>query len=103
MDSLGCLVAGCDLPNVIEEKEREQMLIYPNPAQNKITINLQGLQNLSGLNLSIFNIQGQLLLQQPLHQNNTEIDISKLQQGVYFAKINFSDGSFARKKFVIMK
>jgi photosystem II stability/assembly factor-like uncharacterized protein len=68
-----------------------QLDIYPNPATNKITIHLQdagrtlkGFGTLSGLALTICNLQGQTLLQQNLTQNNTEIDISVLQPGIYF-------------------
>jgi len=77
--------------------------LYPNPAQNKITINLQGLHTLPGSNLSIYNIQGQIVLQQTLNQNNTDIDISQFQQGVYIAKIKLNDGSIVQKKFVVIK
>jgi len=77
--------------------------LYPNPAQDKITINLQGLQDLAGLNLQIYNIQGQLLIQQALQQDNTEIDITQLMQGVYVAKIKLGDGSIVQKKFIVIK
>jgi len=77
--------------------------VYPNPAHDKITINLQDIQDLAGLNLQIYNIHGQLLLQQPLNKNNTQIDISQFQQGVYIAKLKLSDGSFVQEKFVVIK
>jgi len=77
--------------------------IYPNPAKDKITINLRGLQDLAGLNLQIYNIQGQLLIQQALKQDNTEIDITQLMQGVYVAKIKLGDGSIVQKKFIVIK
>jgi len=77
--------------------------LYPNPTKDKITINLRGLQDLAGLNLQIYNIQGQLLIQQALKQDNTEIDITQLMQGVYVAKIKLGDGSIVQKKFIVIK
>jgi hypothetical protein len=66
--------------------------VTPNPATNKITIQLQdagrtlkGFGTLSGFAITICNLQGQILLQQSITKNNTEIDISVLQPGVYFA------------------
>jgi hypothetical protein len=82
---------------------QDNLTIYPNPAQNQITINLQGFQNLAGLNLEIYNIQGQLLIQQPLTQNNTQIDIFQFPQGIYLAKLRLNDGSIAQKKFIVIK
>jgi hypothetical protein len=104
MDSFGCLVPNCTGVNIIEPLlSNSNIKIYPNPASDNITINLTGLKNLSGLCLNIYNIQGQLLLQQTLNQNNTEIDISQLEQGVYVAKIKLDDGSVLQEKFVVVK
>jgi hypothetical protein len=55
------------------------------------------------LTLNIYNMQGQMLLKQTLNQNNAEIDISQLQQGVYVAKLKLGDGSELQKKFVVIK
>jgi|LSQX01.1.fsa_nt_gb hypothetical protein len=40
---------------------------------------------------SIYYIQGQLLLQQPLQQEQTEIVISRFAKGVYVIKLNSAD------------
>jgi hypothetical protein len=77
--------------------------IYPNPAQNKITIHLQVFPKLVISYLYIYNIQDQLLIQQPLTQNNAQIDISQLTQGIYLAKLQLSDGSISQKKFIVIK
>jgi len=80
-----------------------EVKITPNPAKDYLTINLQNNKNYSGLALSIYNIQGQILLQHKLKQNNSEIDISQLREGIYIAKIRMSDGSFRQGKFVVVR
>jgi photosystem II stability/assembly factor-like uncharacterized protein len=77
--------------------------ISPNPARDKISLTLKGFQTLSGLTLAIYDMQGRLLLNKSLQQNNNEIDISKLQQGVYMAMIKLSDGGCLQQKFVVIK
>lgn len=62
--------------------------LYPNPASNKLTIELQQANLLQSTTLSIYYIQGQLLLHRPLQQTKDEIDISTLAKGVYILKLN---------------
>lgn len=96
-------VDGCDIGiNEISDIKNEP-IIYPNPAKDKITVSIKEKQSIAGLNLSIYNIQGQLLLQQNITQNKSEIAISQLLQGIYIAKIRMSDGSYRQKKFVVVK
>jgi hypothetical protein len=99
LDSAGCLEPNCDGVNIVEPlvKDNGELKIYPNPAQDKININL------AGLHMFIYNIEGQLLLQQDLKQNNTEIDISQLESGVYIAKIMMGNGDFLLERFVVIK
>ncbi len=85
------------------KKTKHSFNIFPNPAKDKININYQDNENLSGTDICIRNAQGQLVLQRTLEQNITQIDISQLQQGVYVAKINHSDGSVIQKKFIVIK
>lgn len=91
--------------NWIEESSLTKMefSVYPNPAADQITINLQDIQNLSNSILSVYNIQGQMLLQQSIHEQQTEINISQLPQGIYFTKIRLTDGAVVEKKFVVVR
>jgi len=60
--------------------------VYPNPAKDKIIIELQRLNNIQKNIISIYNIQGQTILQQSLQQEKTELDISRLAKGIYILK-----------------
>ena len=63
--------------------------IFPNPANNQVTIETNELTNVS---LEIYDINGRKLQQQSLQNTNT-INIENLQAGVYFFKINSDQGS----------
>jgi len=74
-----------------------EILIYPNPALNSITIESPSIIN--NKTISIYNIQGQLLLKQSSTQAKTEIDIRFLAKGIYIVKVESTDNVIV-KKFV---
>ncbi len=60
--------------------------IYPNPAKDFITIELKNmLQNET--KISIYNLQGELMINKTAKSEKVNIDISSLPEGVYFVKI----------------
>lgn len=113
-DSLGCTSTYCDSsylqkdPNTIisvdvipptitgitTNEPPDKIKVYPNPANNEITIESEQLSM-----IEIFNIQGQLLKTIKANTNNTNIDISGFAKGLYFVKLNNSSTTFI-KKFV---
>ena len=68
--------------------------VYPNPANDLLTIS----KNQFDANYSIFNIHGQEIVS-VLNKNPT-IDVSYLDEGVYYIKIQKSDGSYSTSVFV---
>ncbi|MCX6285145.1 MAG: T9SS type A sorting domain-containing protein, partial [Bacteroidetes bacterium] len=66
------------------ENNKHFLNLYPNPASKIVTVN-------TGMNehsvISIYNMQGQLLLQQQAKQGKTDIDISELAKGVYILRL----------------
>jgi len=59
--------------------------IFPNPASDNITI--ENIPNNKDALISIYNIQGQFLLQQQAIQSIVQIDISSLSKGIYILKL----------------
>lgn len=59
--------------------------IYPNPANDNIIIENTSLNK--NEEILIYNIQGQLLIQQPMLQAKTDIDISLLAKGMYLVEM----------------
>lgn len=73
--------------------------IMPNPAENIINVITNDEIDFQNTIIGIYNIHGQLLIQQQMLQNNFKIDISKLEKGVYIVKLN-NNKNFAVSRFV---
>lgn len=102
--SNGTAVSNVEDPNSINKSMNKLgILITPNPAKDKITISIQNYKNSEDININIFNLQGQMVLQQKIHQIHTKIDISNLEQGVYIIKTELKDGSIKQEKFEVVK
>lgn len=69
--------------------------VFPNPAKDKIFI--ESMNKKDSGNISISDIQGQILLQHKLLTTLAEIDISNFAKGIYFLKIT------GNKRTVVMK
>ncbi|WP_313805561.1 M1 family aminopeptidase [Flavobacterium sp.] len=77
-----------------ESFELNQMAaLYPNPANDKITIQLPNTMQLE--NVSIYNTLGQLVAT----NTNTTLDVSSLSSGVHLVKIATSEGTI-HKNFI---
>jgi cyclomaltodextrinase / maltogenic alpha-amylase / neopullulanase len=73
--------------------------IYPNPSKDHITIDLHQTDQIKTGSISIYNMEGQPLLQKTLNQSRTDIAIAGLRNGVYLIKVNYS-GAYCVRKFV---
>lgn len=67
--------------------------ICPNPAQDILKINTD-LQNVT---ISVYNIEGMLVLKRISGSNNSTIDISNLSKGVYMVKIENNEKTYINK------
>lgn len=70
----------------IEDKFRKNISFYPNPVSNKLTV--ASLYKLDSY--QIYSILGKVVAQGAANGNITEIDLSKLESGMYF--INATSG-----------
>ncbi len=71
-------------------KNKHVLNLYPNPASGKLTV-ITGTSEHSLF--SIYNLQGQILLQQQVQQAKADIDVSELPKGVYILKLNCNSGA----------
>lgn len=107
MDTLGNLKAGFGLtvvdPITVGMNKEVQTLnkvsVYPNPAKNMLSIDLQSIEN--KVDIKILDLSGRTILENinnPIGNVET-IDISSLENGVYFILIN--DGTSQKtEKFI---
>ncbi|MBA2612472.1 MAG: T9SS type A sorting domain-containing protein [Bacteroidetes bacterium] len=79
-------------------KETLATLVYPNPASTEITVTT----NVDGAKLLIFNIMGQLLIENELN-TLTKINVSELKNGTYIYKIVKDNKIIKVDKLIINK
>jgi hypothetical protein len=73
-----------------------EVLLYPNPATNTITIQLQNNSSLSR-HIYVCNHLGQVLVTVIAASKQQQLDISKLAPGIYFIRLEGTAGSSMRK------
>ena len=70
--------------------EEPLIKLYPNPTRNTIEISSED-TNQKGI-ISVYNIEGQLLLQNDFHgKQKNSLDLSSFNSGIYFVKINLNN------------
>ncbi|MES2565652.1 MAG: T9SS type A sorting domain-containing protein [Bacteroidota bacterium] len=105
-------VMGCALPtelvdcntptvSVMELAKHSEIKVYPNPAQNFITISETGNQ-IENSTMEMLNSLGQLILTKTINSNE-QIDISTLPDGLYFIHLKSRDINFSSQKLLISR
>ena len=83
-----------NLPTQITEQKttQNQLKIYPNPAKNSINVEVK-----NAVSIEIADVLGKIVLSKNTSTDN-QIDVSSLEQGVYFVKIiNLKNETFVEK------
>jgi hypothetical protein len=62
-----------------------KLVVFPNPANNVVNVNLSGLKGKS--EVSMFDVNGRVVLRREVNAVNTQLDISALPAGVYIMRI----------------
>jgi hypothetical protein len=81
----------------IKEQQQSSFSVFPNPATDKITIEIAACHAPS--QLSMMNLNGEEVLTRSLIKPKTQIDISNLSGGVYFVRLT-NDKTVEVGKFV---
>jgi hypothetical protein len=74
------------LTGINELYNKLNIMVYPNPALNNITI-----ESMQKSTIELLNIQGQTIKQQQIQQGKTDIDLSELSKGVYILRLCSND------------
>jgi hypothetical protein len=73
--------------------------LYPNPAQNSITI----AASIQLKSISIYNVIGELIVEQLTTEKSSTINTTELPNGIYIAKLLLHNGQFSFRKITIAK
>lgn len=76
----------------VNEQNSGSCSVHPNPVADQLNVQLPSENFTDGL-ISIYDIQGQLVMQEKLNASNTKIGVSNLLTGIYFAKITSNETS----------
>lgn len=68
-----------------------EFIIYPNPFNDKIVLDISDNQLSNGVELELFDIFGRKVYDEIIHSE--KIDLSYLSNGVYFCKLYFNSYS----------
>ena len=78
------------------------VIVYPNPASDKITISDPG-NSFTGYDISIMNIRGQIVYREKVNQKITPaINVAGLDNGIYFLTLQ-KESRMCKSKFVIQR
>ena len=70
-----------------ESSYTNKLMLYPNPAKDKLTLVFENKQNTKNNQALFYNLLGELIYEKPITETNTEIDISFLKRGLYYVKV----------------
>ena len=84
-------------PTGLSSINANKILIYPNPAVNNVVIS--NINNAKSIKLT--NITGQVLIHKRVNNKSINLDVSKLNRGLYIIHIYFDNGYIVNKRIVI--
>ena len=86
---------------ITENNRSENFTIYPNPAEDIITINTDKTRPIS-TNINIYNVAGSLVKTLLMNENQQNINVSDLSKGIYIVEIK-SEELNERQKLIISR
>lgn len=99
VDSMGCDVTDCYLGLEEENTETVSFSVYPNPTSDNFTIELKGNYNTSKMHYKLMDLTGKKVQEGNLM--NSKLDVSNLDNGVYYLRLEQNGIYFEGKKVVI--
>ena len=95
LDAVGVIHDVAHTPGLgIADNEMESISVYPNPAHDYIRVETQSMTSVQTIDL--YNVTGQKVLS----SNEKEINVSGLEPGVYFVRINCGENIFTERVII---
>lgn len=99
-DSLLCEYQSCPIAYLAVKEYvnnfNENISVYPNPANDKITISLSEPNNSLGV-IKLFDIQGKELFSEKTESNSFVLSLRQFNSGIYFLEIKKDFNSVTKK------
>lgn len=74
----------------------DRFSLFPNPSKGKVIVQT----NFSSYKISVFNVFGARIFKKDNLKNNTDLDLSNLESGIYFIKVISSGNEWVKKLIV---
>ena len=78
-------------PTGVDENEA-QVKVYPNPAKDRVTIEVEGMTL-----ISVYNTLGQCVIQSEVAESQTTIDMQNMSTGLYLLRIVTKEGTISKR------
>lgn len=78
-------------PTGIEENNT-QVMVYPNPAQGFLTLEVEGM-----LEVSVYNTLGQCVLKKEIAESQSIVDLQNVSEGLYLLRIKTKNGIISKR------
>jgi hypothetical protein len=107
LDSLGCLQPNCSETNYITDTKEiaflkgKDILVYPNPANSYVNIQLPTNYPLSNLSAFLVSNSGITIKKVNLSSTETRMEVSEVITGVYYLMIVHENEIITSKRFLI--
>ena len=85
-----------------DSSSSEEIKVYPNPASSSIYISLNRYKDI-GSKVVIYNINGQMVVNQRMNDSNHQIDLTNVTDGLYMLVISDTKGNTLTSKRIIVK
>ena len=79
----------------VNDNEMACVSLYPNPAREQVSFTLD-----SDAQINIFDVTGRMVREMNVAAGNAQLNVSELENGVYFVNFRYADGTTAVSKFV---
>ena len=89
----------CAFYNSLENLNISDLTVYPNPTRGFIQVNTI---ELTDAPIRVYNLLGELLIEQTMSSTNSVIDLSALQAGMYLLEMQLTDKQIVRQSVIKM-
>ena len=101
IDNSGTLSA-TQSTKVLEVENENDVNIYPNPTENKVTIDLKT-NEIQNITTELYDISGKLVYMKSYRSNSINLDLNCFETGTYILKVKDENGNIIKTEKVMKK